>query len=123
VSGGDSGHQLANGRMSASSYRNYRLIKLGVGRMLRRLARICAQDEGYAKNSRLGRAAGEGPGDGTMKFDTAQVAERVEGDRELAGRWGYGRGQSRSGCAARRGRGKRRLCCASIANFWRRTRD
>lgn len=76
---------LANGRLTASSYQKYRMVKPVISTMFRRLAMVCAQDTVYAN-----RFAGLGvPRErllitGTMKFDTAGVADRVEGDMELA---------------------------------------
>jgi 3-deoxy-D-manno-octulosonic-acid transferase len=76
---------IANGRMSNQSYRNYRKVKPVVATMLRRLTRICAQDAEYANRFiELGAPPGNVTVTGTMKFDTAQVAERVPGDAALA---------------------------------------
>jgi len=53
--------------------------------MLRRLAGLCVQDETYANRFiDLGANPGRVLITGTMKFDTAAVAARVEGDEELA---------------------------------------
>ena len=76
---------VANGRMSDSSYRNYKWIKPIVATMFRRLARICAQDEEYARRFvDLGAPAENVLVTGTMKFDNAQLADRITGDVELA---------------------------------------
>ena len=76
---------LINGRLTESSFRNYRLGGPLVSRMFRRLAAVCAQDEEYARRFRaLGAPAERVSVTGTMKFDTAQVADRIEGAEELA---------------------------------------
>ena len=76
---------LVNGRVTGSSYRNYRLGGWLVRRMFRRLADVCVQDSEYAERF---RALGARPEvlrvTGTMKFDTARVGDRVPGDAELA---------------------------------------
>jgi 3-deoxy-D-manno-octulosonic-acid transferase len=76
---------LINGRLTISSYKKYRLIKPVAAGMFRRLAGICVQDETYAKRFiELGANPGRVLVTGTMKFDTAEVGNRVEGDEELA---------------------------------------
>jgi len=76
---------LVNGRLTVSSYKKYRLIKPVAAGMFRRLAGICVQDETYAKRFiDLGANPGRVLITGTMKFDTAEVADRVPGDDELA---------------------------------------
>src|SRR5438445_7900511 len=53
--------------------------------MLERISVICAQDQTYAKRFvELGARPQRVQVTGTMKFDTASVADRVEGDEELA---------------------------------------
>jgi 3-deoxy-D-manno-octulosonic-acid transferase len=76
---------LINGRLTVSSYKKYRLIKPVAAGMFRKLAGICVQDEIYAKRFiELGANPGRVLVTGTMKFDTAEVANRVDGDEELA---------------------------------------
>jgi 3-deoxy-D-manno-octulosonic-acid transferase len=76
---------LVNGRLTASSYRRYRMIKPVAAGMFRRLTGICVQDETYAKRFvDLGASPGRVLITGTMKFDTAEVAARVAGDDDLA---------------------------------------
>jgi 3-deoxy-D-manno-octulosonic-acid transferase len=54
--------------------------------MLGRISVVCAQDQTYAKRFvDLGARAERVQVTGTMKFDTASVADRVAGDEELAG--------------------------------------
>jgi 3-deoxy-D-manno-octulosonic-acid transferase len=76
---------LINGRLTVSSYKKYRLIKPVAAGMFRRLSGICVQDETYAKRFiELGANPGRVLVTGTMKFDTAEVGNRVDGDEELA---------------------------------------
>jgi 3-deoxy-D-manno-octulosonic-acid transferase len=57
--------------------------------MFRRIAAVCAQDETYAHRFRqLGAPADRVSVTGTMKFDTAQVSDRVDGDDQLAAELG-----------------------------------
>lgn len=76
---------LVNGRMTEPAFKKYRLLKPVTAAMFRRIAAICAQDETYAQRFRqLGAPVDRLSITGTMKFDTAQLAERVEGDTQLA---------------------------------------
>lgn len=76
---------LANGRLTEKSYRNYKRGGPVTRAMFKRLAVACVQDELYA-----GRFIDCGvPTDrvkvlGTMKFDTAQIADRLPGATDLA---------------------------------------
>jgi 3-deoxy-D-manno-octulosonic-acid transferase len=76
---------LANGRMSAHSYRNYQWIKPIVRKMFRRITKICVQDIDYGRRfAELGARPEDVLITGTMKFDNAVVADRIPGDSELA---------------------------------------
>jgi 3-deoxy-D-manno-octulosonic-acid transferase len=76
---------LLNGRITEHSFGRYRWIRPVVKRMLERISVVCAQDQTYAKRFvELGARPERVQVSGTMKFDTASVAERVEGDDELA---------------------------------------
>lgn len=76
---------LVNGRLTTSSFRRYRWIKPVAGGMFRRLGAICVQDETYARRFvELGADPEKVRITGTMKFDTAEVADRVPGDDDLA---------------------------------------
>jgi 3-deoxy-D-manno-octulosonic-acid transferase len=80
---------LANGRMTLPAFRRYKLVKPIASLMFGRLARVCAQDETYAQRfEALGVSADRIVITGTMKFDTAQIADQVDGDRTLA--WSLG---------------------------------
>jgi 3-deoxy-D-manno-octulosonic-acid transferase len=76
---------LVNGRVTPSSFRNYRRLPSVTTPMLRRLSAVCVQDAGYAEQFRqLGAPAERVAVTGTMKFDTALVADRAPGDTALA---------------------------------------
>lgn len=76
---------LVNGRLTESSFRKYRLGRPLVARMFRRLAAVCAQDQTYADRFVLLGAPQERVRvTGTMKFDTAQLADRIDGAEDLA---------------------------------------
>jgi 3-deoxy-D-manno-octulosonic-acid transferase len=76
---------LANGRLTTSSFKRYKLIKPIAGAMFGKLARVCVQDETYAQRfETLGVPRGRILVTGTMKYDSAQIAQRIEGDTELA---------------------------------------
>jgi 3-deoxy-D-manno-octulosonic-acid transferase len=76
---------LVNGRVTASSFRGYRLGGPLVRLMFWRLSDVCVQDAPYAERFRaLGARPDAVRVTGTMKFDTAQVGDRVAGEAELA---------------------------------------
>jgi len=76
---------LVNGRLTRSSFSRYRWIKPVAAAMFRQLAVACVQDQTYAARfEQLGIDPERIRVTGTMKFDTAQVADRIAGDDELA---------------------------------------
>jgi 3-deoxy-D-manno-octulosonic-acid transferase len=76
---------VANARMSTASYRRYRWVKPLVASMFRRVNRICAQNEEHARRFiELGAPPDSVVIAGNMKFDTATIADRIDGDAELA---------------------------------------
>jgi 3-deoxy-D-manno-octulosonic-acid transferase len=77
---------LVNGRLTSGSFRNYRLGGPLVRRMFRRLKMVCAQEQAYADRFvGLGAPVDRVRVTGTMKFDTAQIAEAIDGAEEVAG--------------------------------------
>ena len=67
---------LVNGRLSAYSYRGYRLTGPFTRPMFSRLTLACVQEEAYvARFKRVGVPADRIRVTGTMKFDTAQLAD------------------------------------------------
>ncbi len=76
---------LINGRITDGSFRKYRLAQPLVGSMFARLTHVAAQDQTYAKRfTELGVPATRISITGTMKFDTAAVADRLPGQEDLA---------------------------------------
>jgi 3-deoxy-D-manno-octulosonic-acid transferase len=76
---------LANGRITAPSYRKYKWIGPVARAMFGRLARVCAQDDTYAQRFvNLGVSSDRLRIAGTMKFDNAKIEDHVEGDLQLA---------------------------------------
>ena len=76
---------LVNGRLTTGSFRNYRRGGMIVKRMFGRLAAVCAQEQLYADRFILLGARAECVRmTGTMKFDNAQIADRIAGADELA---------------------------------------
>jgi 3-deoxy-D-manno-octulosonic-acid transferase len=71
---------LVNGRLSAYSFRGYKFAGLLTRPMFRRLTLACVQEEAYARRfARVGVPEDRIHVTGTMKFDTAQGVERMEG--------------------------------------------
>ncbi|MBC7782785.1 MAG: 3-deoxy-D-manno-octulosonic acid transferase [Burkholderiales bacterium] len=76
---------LANGRITLTSFKGYRLGSVVTRRMLGRLAAVCAQDPSYAERFiALGANPEKTTVTGTMKFDTAPASTHVDGVDELA---------------------------------------
>jgi 3-deoxy-D-manno-octulosonic-acid transferase len=76
---------VINGRLTETSYRRYRSVRPLVSRMFRSLSQVCVQDEIYAKRFvDLGADPNRVVVTGTMKFDTAQIADTVPGAAALA---------------------------------------
>lgn len=101
---------LVNGRLTDSSFRQYKLLG-PVGRsMFGRLAEVCVQDVVYRDRFRtLGVRPEAVEVTGTMKFDNAQVADRISGDRELADQVGLQRGREPIWVCGSTGPGEERL--------------
>jgi len=76
---------LANGRLTAKSYRNYRLAGPITSGMFSRLSLVCAQEQVYADRFiHAGVPHDRVRVTGTMKFDTAQIATRIAAASEIA---------------------------------------
>ena len=76
---------VANGRITERSYRRYRLAGPYVRSMFSKLAWVGAQDQTIAERFiELGARPDRVAVTGTMKYDTARIADRVEGQEELA---------------------------------------
>jgi 3-deoxy-D-manno-octulosonic-acid transferase len=84
---------LINGRVTPGSFRRYRLARPVVGSMFGRLQHVAVQDENYAKKFvELGVPEKRISVTGTMKFDTAVVADQLPGQDELAAAVGLSAG-------------------------------
>lgn len=81
---------VVNGRMSRDKgYPGYRKLGRLAGKLFNRLSAIGVQDESYAELFRsLGADADKIHLTGMMKYDTADVADRVSGQDELAAAMG-----------------------------------
>lgn len=76
---------VVNGRLTEGSYRRYLKARFVTRPMFSRLSAACVQDDCYAERFRqLGVPADRVTVTGTMKFDTAQVADTITGADELA---------------------------------------
>jgi 3-deoxy-D-manno-octulosonic-acid transferase len=76
---------LVNGRLTGSSFRNYRIAGPVTQSMFGRLALVCAQERAYADRFvALGASRERVRVTGTMKFDNAQTAGAVEGADDVA---------------------------------------
>ncbi|MDB5334059.1 MAG: waaA [Phycisphaerales bacterium] len=76
---------LVNGRLTPGSYRGYHRLRPFTAPMFRRLAGVMAQEQVYADRFiGLGVPPGRVKVTGTMKFDTAQVTDRIEDADEIA---------------------------------------
>jgi len=76
---------LINGRITPGSFRKYRLAQPLVGSMFARLNHAAVQDETYARRFlELGVPEARVSVTGTMKFDSATVADSLPGQQELA---------------------------------------
>jgi 3-deoxy-D-manno-octulosonic-acid transferase len=84
---------LINGRVTPGSFRRYRLAQPLVGSMFARLSHVAVQDQNYAaKFAELGVPQKRISVTGTMKFDTAVIADHLPGQDELAAAMGLAAG-------------------------------
>lgn len=85
---------IVNGRLSDRSVKRYRLVRALIAPCFRKLAFAAVQDETYAGRFRaLGAQSDRVIVAGTMKWDTAHIADDVKGAHELAGAMGIDRGR------------------------------
>lgn len=83
---------VVNGRLSARSFRGYARAAALLRPMFRRLAAVGAQESAYAERFRhMGVPEARISVTGTMKWDTAEVADHVPGAEELAREMGIDR--------------------------------
>ena len=80
---------VVNGRLSERSFRRYNLIKAVTRKLFGNLTLVLAQSEEYAERFRLlGVPAEKVIVTGSVKYDTAQVTDKVEGAEVLAAQLG-----------------------------------
>ncbi|HEX4124463.1 MAG TPA: 3-deoxy-D-manno-octulosonic acid transferase [Tepidisphaeraceae bacterium] len=109
---------VINGRITASSFRAYQRTAKLTGRMFKRLAMVCAQDQTYADRFiALGVPRERVRITGTMKFDTATIADRVEGAAELAAAVGLCPGQEKIWVCGSTGPGEESLILSAYAEL------
>jgi len=115
---------LLNGRLTSGSYRNYRLGGPLVRRMFRRLAAVCAQDQAYANRFvALGVPPDRVRVTGSMKFDTAQVADQIDGADALAREVGLRAGEEPIWVCGSTGPGEEELILAEYRKLLTRHSD
>ncbi|MBL1217131.1 MAG: hypothetical protein D8M59_06495 [Planctomycetes bacterium] len=107
---------VVNGRLSAGSFKGYRRIRPLIRPMFRRLTAVAAQDETIARRfTDLGVPRSAVQVLGTMKWDTAEIADTVAGTDDLARAFGPA---LRAGChvvvAGSTGPGEERLIARCI---------
>ncbi len=83
---------VVNGRLTARSARAYRLLRPLLKPFFRRLSFAAVQNEAYARRfGAMGVPADQTFITGTMKWDTAEIADQVQGADELAEAMGIDR--------------------------------
>lgn len=83
---------VINGRLSERSFRGYRRFKAFIGPTFRKLAVACVQDDAYAERfAAMGVPTERLHITGTMKWDTAEIADHIDGMDELAAAMGIDR--------------------------------
>jgi 3-deoxy-D-manno-octulosonic-acid transferase len=83
---------VVNGRLSARSFKGYFRARALLSPMFRRLSAVGAQDEAYAHRfAQMGVPRERITVTGTMKWDTAEIADHVPGADDLAREMGVDR--------------------------------
>jgi len=83
---------VVNGRLTQRSFRRYRKVRWLMRHAFARLAFAAVQNEAYAARFRaMGAPSDRVVVTGTMKWDTAQIADQVDGAEELARAMGIDR--------------------------------
>ena len=76
---------VVNGRISDKSYPKYKAVRPVVKKIFRKTTLILAQTEEYAQRFiQIGAAAERVIVAGSLKYDTAQIADKVDGADQLA---------------------------------------
>jgi 3-deoxy-D-manno-octulosonic-acid transferase len=111
---------LVNGRVSAGSFTRYRLARPILGGIFRGLARACVQDETYAiRFAELGVPRDRILVTGTMKFDTAQVGQKIDGQDQLAAAVGLAPGSERIWVCGSTGPGEEQILLQIFKRLWK----
>jgi 3-deoxy-D-manno-octulosonic-acid transferase len=104
---------LVNGRITPGSFRKYRLAQPLVRSTFARLHHVAAQDQQYARRFvELGVPADRVSVTGTMKFDTAEIADHLAGQDELAAAVGLSPGKERVWVCGSTGPGEEEIVLA-----------
>ena len=76
---------VANGRISTGSFKKYKMARSLIRKTFGRLSAVCAQDKEYQQRFiDLGTPEDKVCVCGTLKFDTAKIADRIDGDSAMA---------------------------------------
>ena len=82
---------VVNGRISRKSFSRYKRIKLFAKGVFRKISLILAQTDEYARRFReIGAVAESVVVTGSLKYDTAQITDKVDGTDVLAAELGIG---------------------------------
>lgn len=109
---------LVNGRLSAHSFRRYKMASSFTRPMFRRIWIACVQEPAYAERfERIGVPPGRIRVTGTMKFDTAQVVDRIPGAGAIAQSVGLGRDGEKVWVCGSTGPGEEKLILSAFAEL------
>ena len=109
---------LINGRLSAYSYRGYRLLRPFIHGMFSRLTLACVQEEAYARRfARVGVDPDRIRVTGTMKFDTAVLADPMTDSLAVAQSVGLRHGEDKIWVCGSTGPGEEALILAAYAEL------
>ena len=82
---------VVNGRISDHSFAGYKRVRFFVGTIFRKIALILAQTDEYARRFReVGAASQNVVVTGSLKYDTAQITDKVDGTDALAAQLNIG---------------------------------
>jgi len=108
---------VVNGRLSARSFSRYKWIRPLVRSAFGRLRRAAVQDEDYAERFiAMGTPADRVKVTGTMKWDTAVIADEVDGADELAALLGIDRSRPLIVCGSS-GPGEEKLFVETLGDL------
>ncbi len=109
---------LINGRLTTSSFSHYKWVKPIAKKMFSRIATLAVQDQTYADRFiALGAPVDRLGITGTMKFDTANISQGVEGDKDLAAAVGLKPGEEKIWVCGSTGPGEEELILSEYRNL------